>query len=612
MVERPVILLTFANQQDAYLDKLKDESKRLNDVLSYHHDKGTIEVYREESTTIDDLGKAIDRFANRIVMYHYAGHADGERLYFEENAGNADGLASLLGNLPNLKLVFLNGCSTKDQVESLLNNGVKAVIATAVPIDDLKAVLFAESFYRAFANNATVEEAFQRAVSIIKTRYGGSFDATIVQKGTTPLFGDAEAMPWGLYANTGAEDILQWTIPSYFTSKVTRPEDVDYKVNHYLADIIEGMIDHDPKIEERAVTEDGEPVDDRDALALIIENFPWPIGVQIRLLATKDDDMDKPSVERIKQLVSTYVVSSQFLFYIMMSQMWDEKRNNSLAMQRFLVDMLYLNEREFNQFDYFKNFIEAIKLVQDSNTELFVSEFDGLYKEFEKHGDFYNAYEYLESLKSAINTERWDELNTNLTQKCADGEYHLSTLLYHLAFFVKYDLITIRDIHVVNYRHLETSFNHYIGRLNVKVTDLAVSRRPKPKAFSEYANNSSVVLTPNMQDPSVFLNLSPFIIDKNAFGQGMTEDRATEQQLFIYAHREKKEYKYFTTIHNIYRVQERRSDQLLTSEGSTGEAEDGRGSRRRRRRRREEHNIESTFEVLKRQFELFEKDMTIR
>lgn len=614
MVERPVILLTFANQQDAYLDKLKDESKRLNDVLSYHHDKKTIEVYREESTTLDDLSKAIDRFADRIVMFHYAGHADGERLYFEESAGDAKGLASLLGQLPNLKVVFLNGCSTKAQVENLLNNGVQAVVATAVPIDDQKAVVFAESFYRAFANNATVQDAFNRAVAIIQTRYGGSFEATIVRKGETALFADVDKMPWGMYINKGADEVLNWTIPSHFTSKVTRPQDADYKVNHYLADIIEGMIDHDPKIAEMAVTEDGEPVDDRDALALIIENFPWPIGVQIRLLATKDDDMDQPSLERIKQLVSTYIVSSQFLFYIMISQMWDEKRAGSLAMQQFLIDTLYLDERGFNQFDYFKNFIEAIKLVKNANSPLFIKEFGGLLEEFDKHGDFYNAYEYLESLRSAINTERWDELSNDITQKCADGEYHLSTFLYNMAFFVNYDLISIRDIQVDNHRHLETSFSHYIGKLSVKVTDLAVSRKPKPKSFSEYTNNSSVILTANMQDPSTFLNLSPFIIDKNAFGQGMTEDRATEQQLFIYGYREAKEYKYFTTIHNIYRVQERPTDQLLTNEGATGEEEEagGRSSRRRRRRRREDVNVESVYKVLKKQFELFEKDMTIR
>lgn len=52
---------------------------------------------------------------------------------------NANGLARLLGQRPNLQLVFLNGCSTEGQVAELLAQGVKVVIATDAPVNDRKA-----------------------------------------------------------------------------------------------------------------------------------------------------------------------------------------------------------------------------------------------------------------------------------------------------------------------------------------------------------------------------------------------------------------------------------------------------------------------------------------
>lgn len=622
MIERPVILLMFANQQDAYLNNLKQESKKINDILSSQHDKGILEVYREESTTIDDLSKAINRFDKRTVIFHYAGHADGGSLHFEGGDGNASGLAELLGQLPNLQLVFLNGCSTEAQVKFLLEKGVKAVIATAVPINDEKAVVFAENFYRSLSNNHTIESAFRRAVAILKTIYGGAFEATVVRRGEIASFGDKNDMPWGLYLNTNAEAILNWEIPTFYTSKVTKEDKISkdkFKVNMYLEEVIEGMIDQKPELEKLCVNEDGD-LDSRAVLLQVIQNFPWPIGEQVRLLVAKDGKMETPSIERLQQIISVYITTSQFIFYVTMSQMWDEKRAATFNAKSYLVDMLYLDKKQFGLFDYFKNFIEAVKLLQSTNCELVVKDFAKVVETFDAHTDLYEAYDYLEAIRSAINVDKMADFEDKLYEKCVEGEYYLSVVLYHLSFMINYDLVTIRDIHVVNHRNLNLQFNHYIHRLNVKVGDIAVSdtnSKLKARSYDTFANNSSVILTSNLQDLSTFLNLSPFIIDKNSFRQGLTEDRATEQQLFMYAHRgeeqEDKDYQYYATYHNIYIAKEKTSDQFsinLAVEES-GDTEEGGGDARSRRRRRTTVQVEvvSPFIVLKQQFEILEKDL---
>lgn len=630
MPERPVLLLTFANQQDAYLQHLKEESDKLNYILSTLHDKGAIEIYKEDRATTENVIAMVERFYERVALFHYGGHADGSSLRLEGGDGNATGLAEMLGRLPNLKLVFLNGCATQPQVNELLAQGVKAVIATAVKIDDEKAVVFAENFYRSLSNGHSIRSSFERAVSNMKFVYGGNFDATIIRHGETVVQGNPELMPWGLYINQNAEEVLQWELPLENASTLANLKAVDssklqdFKVNKFIEEVIFGMFDVKPELEALVQTEDQDGLEPRKVLLQIIQNFPWPIGTQIRLLVANDGDMNTPSIERIKQLVSVYIVTSQFLFYIIMSQIWDEKRANTFTTKSYLIDMLHLNKKQFGRFDYFRNFIEAIKLLQQANLQPNIADFADIAAEFEEHGELYDSYLYMESLRAAIHNGDTAVLEAKTAEKCLQGEDHLSTILYSLAFLIRYDLVTVRDIHVVNYRNIDTEFNHFISRLNVNVGDIAVSEgstRMKSRIYKTFTNNSSVILTENLQDPSTFLNLSPFIIDKNAFRDGLTEDRATQQQLYMYAHREEgedadRDYQYYATFHNVYIAQDRPTDQF-TIEGSFKEGNDVEelGSRNRRRSSRRRRRTTTTAEVinpyavLKRQFEILEQDL---
>ncbi len=632
MPERPVLLLTFANQQDAYLEYLKEESNKLNYILSTLHDKGAIEIYKEDRTTTDNVIAMLNRFDERVALFHYGGHADGESLRLEGGDGNATGLAEMLGRLPNLRLVFLNGCATQPQVDQLLAQGVKAVIATAVKIDDEKAVVFSENFYRSLSNGHSIRSAFERAVSNMKFVYGGSFDAAIIRRGDAVVQGNPDLMPWGLYINEGAEEVLQWELPLENASTLANLKNVDsnkmldFKVNKFIEEVIWGMIEIKPELERIVQTEDGDgQLDPRKVLLQIIQNFPWPIGTQVRLLVANDGDMNTASMQRLKQLVSVYIVTSQFLFYIVMSQIWDEKRANTFKTKSYLIDMLHINKKQFGSFDYFRNFIEAVKLLKQANQKPNIPDFADLAEEFDEHGELYDSYLYMESLRAAIHSGDTAGLEAKTKEKCVLGEDHLSTLLYGLSFLIRYDLVTVRDIHVVNYRNIDTEFNHFISRLNVNVGDIAVSEgstRMKSRIYKTFTNNASVILTPDLQDPTTFLNLSPFIVDKNAFRDGLTEDRATQQQLYMYAHREdgddpNRDFQYYATFHNIYIAQDRISDQFAIY-GTFKEGEDveelgnrnKRRSSRRRRRTTTTAEVVNPYAVLKRQFEILEQDLS--
>ena len=149
----PVILAAFANDhsdQTRFLRNLSEEAKRIQAVLDPAQKLCPLVLL--PSATLDEILTAFQSYRDRIVVFHYAGHANGFQLLLESSTGGvhrvgAKGLASFLGQQQGLQLVFLNGCSTERQAEDLLNAGVGCVIATTQAIDDGVATDFSARFY---------------------------------------------------------------------------------------------------------------------------------------------------------------------------------------------------------------------------------------------------------------------------------------------------------------------------------------------------------------------------------------------------------------------------------------------------------------------------------
>ncbi|MCB0313179.1 MAG: CHAT domain-containing protein, partial [Calditrichaeota bacterium] len=171
----PVIFLVFSNSKDDYLKNLIEEEKDILKSLQDHDDQGHIQVHRVAHTEIKDIFDDVNRYSERIAIFHYAGHAGDTYLQLQDDAGeekkaSVKGLAQLLGRQPALQLVFLNGCATRGWIERLFEAGVKAVIATTVKIDDRQATDFAEQFYRALATGKQgIKNAFETAKNFLES-----------------------------------------------------------------------------------------------------------------------------------------------------------------------------------------------------------------------------------------------------------------------------------------------------------------------------------------------------------------------------------------------------------------------------------------------------------
>lgn len=548
---KPIIYLTFANQEDEHLPLLKEESSHIQRSLLPIEAKEFISVKREESARVQDIVDLLATFPDQIALFHYGGHAGNTELLLEDQTVQSKGLAKLLGEQKNLQLVFLNGCSTKAQVDLLFQAGVKAVIATSVKIKDRMAVQFAQAFYQALSNKRTIKRAFEFAKSTVELAFAnppamdihrdlaGSADA--LDSTTT------EAMPWSLYVQDQyAEAVLSWRLPYY--REVGLPKDMityigqKFQFNRYIILVLDEMCRYNKDIYSQMVeTVDGEEVkkDSSTYLDLVIHNFPWVIGSQVQLLRQKN----KPNEDRFYQLLSTYIISTQVLYFILLSNFWDEHRRLGFDLPKRFQDQLRPSEKGLLNFDFLGHTLKLFDLLQQADAELFVPEFEAFCRELKSDSHLAKARKYLGEL-----IKEYPKANIEGIEKlCITTEQALAVLLQKAAFLADYRMLTIRDIYIDNPRFSQETYHLNLGALNAIVnTSLSLYEDESKRRKATYSNCKSIVLVANEKNLKQSLNLSPFIIDKNTY---LNNDHI---DLFLYGYEKAGVHYYLAVKHSIF------------------------------------------------------------
>lgn len=203
MTDRPLILLIFANDQRAYLDSIPKERQRLMELLRTEGDKLNLEVDSLDYTTIEGIIKALNLQRERLAVLHFAGHSNTDLLQLDEGKAHAKGLADKLGECPNLKLVFLNGCNNSTLVKAIINAGIPSVIGTRQAVADEAARYFSNGFFTALASqHSTLAEAFHQAQTDVATLTGQHYRSLDLRSpSTTPdwaWFMESQQPDWRL------------------------------------------------------------------------------------------------------------------------------------------------------------------------------------------------------------------------------------------------------------------------------------------------------------------------------------------------------------------------------------------------------------------------------
>lgn len=207
------IFLVIANDKSKHLPLLQEESKRINKAFLPLERKGIVRLIRDYEADLDHIYDIL--LTEQISILHFAGHANSTGVVIQGDLLKAKGFANLFSDQNQLRLVFLNGCSSQGQVTEFLEAGAKAVIGTRVQIADDKALKFADAFYRALAAGFSLESSFYKAKSLLESLPGfeGSADIQRVDLRSVNWRKEiTEEFSWNLFVRENESEILKWQL----------------------------------------------------------------------------------------------------------------------------------------------------------------------------------------------------------------------------------------------------------------------------------------------------------------------------------------------------------------------------------------------------------------
>jgi hypothetical protein len=103
----PVVLAAFANDPKRYLGKLRKEQKQIRNALRKAERQGQCRLIERPDATVDEILDVFQEFRDRVVLFHFAGHAGSAELLFESLEGapqiaHAGGIAAFLSQQRSL------------------------------------------------------------------------------------------------------------------------------------------------------------------------------------------------------------------------------------------------------------------------------------------------------------------------------------------------------------------------------------------------------------------------------------------------------------------------------------------------------------------------------
>ena len=174
----PIILLVFANDKQADLEGIREETQNLRTLLEKDsYIKDNFEVKLIPFTTRDLLLDDLREHRNQIACLHFAGHSNSEVWRLDDGDLQSKLLADFLKQQNTIRFLFLNGCKNKAQVEAFKEAGIPAVIATSRPIEDNLANSFSSEFYKSLISQegaTSILTAYEEAKAVANKGEAGS------------------------------------------------------------------------------------------------------------------------------------------------------------------------------------------------------------------------------------------------------------------------------------------------------------------------------------------------------------------------------------------------------------------------------------------------------
>ncbi|MDX2134725.1 MAG: CHAT domain-containing protein [Saprospiraceae bacterium] len=536
-----VLLLTFANSRTNPLPTLAGEYAELSKRLWPRALRQHYLACPVSHATLDDVAYYLTLFRNRLSLFLFSGHAHRDALITEDGAARADGIAHLLAQCPNLKVVVLNGCSTVGQVEALHRAGVPLVIATSAPVGDEIAAKFSERLFQALETGLTIGEAFEQAIGEAQAR-----QPLNVERGPAPRSESRDNEPlWGIKPHPDKPDAAGWKLP---TTPVKTALQYHEPNEVLLETLYHTLAETNPKL--RELRDAGAEMDTRqeEIISALLRALPAPLSEHVRKLVAPSTPgatggWDQVGQQRLAQMVQTYQICMDFLLYTLLAQVWEDVYRKGLqwrpapALLRELRFFLELDAAARRDCDYF-SVIRLLREALDQAGETpFIVEYVRLREDFMANDAVKDACFFLEALRRQSESAGLPEM----TELCARAEESLAVIFGKLGFLGRYQLATVRNIDVLKYRRTNTAaFKHMVVKWH---GTLGYYQKEYP-VLPNVMDNRSVVLLRLGEGPEAhFLNLSPFILDENTF-EKVPDTSLSKLYFFAWQQQGRLRYKY--------------------------------------------------------------------
>lgn len=290
--------------------------------------------------------------------------------------------------------------------------------------------------------------------------------------------------------------------------------------------VFDEMIKHKPSLAKHLIADEDDPnetVDTRVLADLTIKHFPWPIGVELRRLFS--GSMRQLDRGRLDQLFKTIERTMQFLSFVMIAQLWEEKIKKNFELPKDY------SEQFKNRFNVLSlgNYTWLIRATGNLFEKLSIEPFMPEMKEM-LNNKFYQSLDFWVPERNEIGHYQINLSDEEIQKRCVEYEDKLAFILQNISFIIKYKLVTIREIKVLKNKHKGAKFNHVMDLLNNSDSDFKATEMQ----HDIFADSNCVLLMKDFKVPNEFLNLSPLVIDTRPEIIDTKEKFNLKKDIFMY------------------------------------------------------------------------------
>jgi hypothetical protein len=528
----PIALIIFSNDLDNYLSNIETERKVIEEALEHYDDTNRLKVITRSSVSIAELFRLFNKYSGRIVLFHFAGHAAGNGLQFNQDivdteTGKAEGIADLFKREIDhgiLKFVFLNGCSTAGQVEQLKAVGVPSVIATHYPINDNQAVNFAAIFYKTWAKSdnlatafdtpfITIQTAFKTALAYLKSRYTVSVQEKIQDETRGFVLEISELkteIAWELFTTT-PDQTLDFDIgkeSKTFNELLTR------RLIEILLPYSNSASKFLPLANKKAIDWETDLRISNKAKEVIVYSYIGVLGIQLQKIFAigKEDLFITKQRKYIETCLFTAKRTLKLVNFALLSTLWDFRMNNHQykdfqldTKQQQALTNFFDDDFELNIQGYFDLLIVIYSIYKSNNLAFPFAGLEDFEKHFEANSALTTACAKLQKINQTLDSSRFK------LEDCFSAEKQLTTILETFVFLSEYKMVSIRNIAYNEMRNQKPQYIHTYTALGIDAKQNVNAEQVR--SHDRPISTDAILLYKGNYQNSI--NLFPFIIDMN-------------------------------------------------------------------------------------------------